>query len=260
MKNSYLYILLILIAFSQSSCVSNKRLTYFNGLNDSSFYLAAKTFEPTIQKGDILYIGVTSANPVEASVFNSINSIVTQNGGVAIMPANTIPGQLITDEGVIKLPTVGNISALGKTTRQLSKDIEAAINPYLKDPLVTVRFMNFKVTILGEVARPGVINVNNERITILEALGQAGDLTAYSKREKLLLIRDSAGTQQTHRFNMTDQSLFAKPYYFLKPNDVIYVEANSVKSINTSGVPTVLPLILSTLSFLIIITNQFEQK
>jgi polysaccharide export outer membrane protein len=120
--------------------------------------------------------------------------------------------------------------------------------------------MNFKVTILGEVARPGVINVNNERITILEALGQAGDLTAYSKRENLLIIRDSAGIQQTHRLNMTDKSLFSKPYYFLKPNDVIYVEANSVKSINTSGVPTVLPLILSTLSFLIIITNQFEQK
>ena len=259
MKNSYLYILLITIAFSQSSCVSNKRLTYFNGLNDSSFYLAAKTFEPTIQKGDILYIGVTSLNPIEASVFNSINSIVTQNGGgVAIMPVNTIPGQLITDEGVIKLPTVGNISALGKTTSQLSKDIETAINPYLKDPLVTVRFMNFKVTILGEVTRPGVINVNNERITILEALGQAGDLTAFSKRENLLLIRDSAGIQQANRFNMTDKSLFEKPYYYLKPNDVIYVEANSVKSINTSGVPTVLPLILSTLSFLIIITNQFK--
>ena len=259
MKNSYLYIVLILVAFSQTACVSNKRLTYFNGLNDSSFYLAAKTFEPTIQKGDILYIGVTSANPVEAGVFNSVNSI-SQTGGVAAMAVSTTPGQLITDEGVIKLPTVGNISALGKTTRQLSKDIEAAITPYLKDPLVTVRFMNFKVTILGEVARPGVINVNNERITILEALGQAGDLTAYSKRENLLIIRDSAGTQQTHRFNMTDQSLFTKPYYFLKPNDVIYVEANSVKSISTSVVPTVLPLILSTLSFLIIITNQFEQK
>jgi polysaccharide export outer membrane protein len=255
MKNSYLYIVLFLIAFSQTACVSNKRLTYFNGLNDSTFHLVAKTFEPTIQKGDILYIGVTSANPVESAVFNSVNSIVSQSGGVSTLPVSTTPGQLITDEGVIKLPTIGNIHALGKTTRQLSKDIEASISPYLKDPLVTVRFMNFKVTILGEVARPGVININNERITILEALGQAGDLTAYSKRENILLIRDSAGIQQTHRFNMTDKSLFAKPYYFLKPNDVIYVEANSVKSISTSLVPTVLPLILSTLSFLIIITN-----
>jgi polysaccharide export outer membrane protein len=258
MKNSYLYIVLFLIAFSQTACVSNKRLTYFNGLNDSTFHLVAKTFEPTIQKGDILYIGVTSANPVESAVFNSVNSIVSQSGGVSTLPVSTTPGQLITDEGVIKLPTIGNINALGKTTRQLSKDIEAFISPYLKDPLVTVRFMNFKVTILGEVARPGVININNERITILEALGQAGDLTAYSKRENILLIRDSAGIQQTHRFNMTDKSLFAKPYYFLKPNDVIYVEANSVKSISTSLVPTVLPLILSTLSFLIIITNLFK--
>ena len=260
MKNSIFLVLIIALFTTQTSCVSSKRLTYFNGLNDSSFYLAAKTFEPIIQKGDILYIGVTSANPVEAGVFNSVNSIISQSGGVSTMQSSTTPGQLITDEGVIKLPTVGNINALGKTTRQLSKDIEAAITPYLKDPLVTVRFMNFKVTILGEVARPGVINVNNERITILEALGQAGDFTAYSKRENLLIIRDSAGIQQTHRFNMTDNSLFEKPYYFLKPNDVIYVEANSVKSISTSVVPTVLPLVLSTLSFLIIITNQFEKK
>jgi polysaccharide biosynthesis/export protein len=251
--------LVLLIAFTQTSCVSNKHLTYFRGLNDTSFNLATNNFEPTIQKGDILYIGVTSANPVEAGVFNSSNSIVSA-GGVSTMAVNTTPGQLITEDGNIKLPQVGEIKALGKTTKQLATEVQTAIIPYLKDPLVTVRYMNFRVTVLGEVARPGVINVTNERISVLEALGQAGDLTPYSKRENILIIRDSAGVQQAHRFNMLDKSIFSKPYYFMKPNDLLYVEANNVKGINTGIVPTILPLALSTMSLLVIIANQIKIK
>lgn len=252
-------ILLLLIVFTQTSCVSNKHLTYFRGLNDTSFNLATNNFEPTIQKGDILYIGVTSANPAEASVFNSSNSIV-QSGAVNSMQLNTTPGQLITEDGNIKLPQIGEIKALGKTTKQLATEVQTAISLYLKDPLVTVRYMNFRVTVLGEVAKPGVINVTNERISVLEALGQAGDLTPYSKRENILIIRDSAGVQQAHRFNMLDKSIFSKPYYFMKPNDLIYVEANNVKGINTGIVPTILPLALSTMSLLVIIANQIKIK
>jgi polysaccharide export outer membrane protein len=252
-------ILVLLVAFTQTSCVSNKHLTYFRGLNDTSFNLATNNFEPTIQKGDILYIGVTSANPAEAGVFNSLNSIVSA-GGVSTMALNTTPGQLITEDGNIKLPQVGEIKALGKTTKQLATEVQTAISPYLKDPLVTVRYMNFRVTVLGEVAKPGVINVTNERISVLEALGQAGDLTPYSKRENILIIRDSAGVQQAHRFNMLDKSIFSKPYYFMKPNDLLYVEANNVKGINTGIVPTILPLALSTMSLLVIIANQIKIK
>lgn len=255
----YLFFL-VLIAFTQTSCVSNKRLTYFRGLNDTSFNLATNNFEPTIQKGDILYIGVTSANPIEAGIFNSSNSVTSPGGGVAAMQVNTTPGQLITEDGNIKLPQVGEIYAIGKTTKQLATEIQNAIIPYLKDPLVTIRYMNFRVTVLGEVSRPGVINVTNERISVLEALGQAGDLTPYSKRENILIIRDSAGLQQAHRFNMLDKSIFSKPYYFMKPNDLLYVEANNVKGINTGIIPTILPLALSTMSLLVIIANQIKTK
>ena len=255
----YAFLTLIIVS-TQTSCVSNKHLTYFKGLNDTSFNLASNNFEPTIQKGDILYIGVTSANPVEASVFNSANSIASAGGGVNEMQVNTTPGQLITEDGNIKLPQIGEIKAVGKTTKQLSNEVQMAIAPFLKDPIVTIRYMNFRVTVLGEVAKPGVINVTNERISVLEALGQAGDLTPYSKRENILFIRDSAGVQQTHRFNMLDKSIFSKPYYFMKPNDLIYVEANNVKGINTGIVPTILPLALSTMSLLVIIVNQIKIK
>ncbi len=257
MNKINLYFLPFLFLFILNSCVSNKRLTYFNGLKDSSFILAVTNFEPTIQKGDILYIGVTCSNPQEAAVFNSVNSVLSPSG-ITAMQVTTTPGQLISSDGKITLPQIGEIFAIGKTTKQLANEIQLAVTPYLKDPLVTIKFLNFKITVLGEVAKPGVINVSNERITILEALGQSGDLTPYANRENLLIIRDSAGFQQSHRFSLLDHSLFSKSFYFLKPNDVIYIEANNIKGINTGIIPTVLPLALSILSLFFLITNQIK--
>ncbi len=253
-----LYIFFIFL-ITQTGCVSNARLTNFKDLNDTSFSLVNNNFQSTIQKGDILYIGVTSLNPLEASAFNSSNNFIVQNGGITNMAANTTPGQLITEDGMISLPYVGQVLAKGKTTKELSKDIVSLITPFLKDPIVSVRFMNFKVTVLGEVNRPGVINVTNERISVLEAIGSAGDLTAFSKRNNILLIRDSAGMQVFKRFSLEDKSIFSKPYYFLQPNDVLYIETNNVKSFSTSNIPIVLPSIISSLSFLVLILNQINK-
>ena len=250
--------ILYILLFTQSGCVSNARLTNFKNLNDTSFSLVNNNFQSTIQKGDILYIGVTSLNPLEASAFNSNNNIITQNGVVGNMAVNTTPGQLITEEGMISLPYIGHVLAKGKTTTQLSQEIVRLVTPFLKDPIVSVRFMNFKVTVLGEVNRPGVINVTNERISVLEAIGNAGDLTAFSKRNNILLIRDSAGMQVFKRFSLEDNSIFLKPFYFLQPNDVLYIETNNIKNFSTGNVPIVLPSIISALSFLVLIINQFS--
>jgi polysaccharide export outer membrane protein len=252
------YILFILI-ITQTACVSNARLTNFKNLNDTSFSLVNNNFQSTIQKGDILYIGVTSRNPLEASAFNSSNNFIVQNGGISNMAVNTTPGQLITEEGMISLPYLGQVLAKGKTTTQLSNEIAILITPFLKNPIVSVRFVNLKVTVLGEVNRPGVINVTNERISVLEAIGSAGDLTAFSKRNNILLIRDSAGIQVSKRFSLEDKSIFFKPYYFLQPNDVLYIETNNIKSLSTSNIPIVLPSIISTLSFLVLIINQINK-
>jgi polysaccharide export outer membrane protein len=252
------YILFILL-ITQTGCVSNARLTNFKNLNDTSFTLVNNNFQSTIQKGDILYIGVTSLNPLEASAFNSNNNIIMQNGGMNIMAVNTTPGQLISEDGMISLPYIGHVLAKGKTTTQLSQDIVKLVTPFLKDPIVSVRFMNFKVTVLGEVNRPGVINVTNERISVLEAIGSAGDFTAFSKRNNILLIRDSAGLQVFKRFSLEDKSIFSKQYYFLQPNDVLYIEPNNVKSFSTSNIPIVLPTIISALSFLVLIINQLNK-
>jgi polysaccharide export outer membrane protein len=258
-KHLNIFIILLILFITQIGCVSNSRLTNFKNLNDTSFSLVNNNFQSTIQKGDILYIGVTSLNPLEASAFNSSNNFIVQNGGMSNMAVNTTPGQLITADGMISLPYIGQVLAKGKTTTQLSQEIVKLITPFLKDPIVSVRFLNFKVTVLGEVNRPGVINVTNERISVLEAIGSAGDLTAFSKRNNILLIRDSSGMQVFKRFSLEDKSIFIKSYYFLQPNDVLYIEPNSVRSLSTSNLPIFLPSIISSLSFLVLILNQINK-
>jgi len=238
-----------------SSCVTNKRLPYFQNLNDTTFMLANKNFEPLIQKGDILYVGVTSSDPASAAIFNTVNAIVIQNG-INAFANNTVPGILVNSDGLIDLPKIGTITVAGKTTKVLSTEIKEKVLPYLKDPLVTVRLMNNRITVLGEVSRPGTINIPNERITLLEGLGWAGDLTPYGNRMNVLVIRDSSGLQKVQRLNLNDNSVFNSPFFYLQPNDVVYVEPGKSRSIASSNLPLLLPSIISGLSFLVLLMNQ----
>jgi polysaccharide biosynthesis/export protein len=131
--------------------------------------------------------------------------------------------------------------------------------PYLKDPAVTVRFMNYKITVLGEVARPATLTVPNERVTVLEALGLAGDLTPFGNRKNVLVIRDSAGLQQVKRLNLLDNSLFKSPFYYLQPNDVVYVEPNSTRVLQSTNTPILLPSIISGISLLVVLVSQISK-
>jgi polysaccharide export outer membrane protein len=248
-------ILLVTVSISLSSCFSNKRLAYFQNLNDTTFTLANRNFEPLVQKGDILYVGVTSSDPMSAAQFNSANAIVVQNGANAF-PVTTVPGILVGEDGLISLPKIGQVKVSGKTTKDISKDINAQLLPFLKDPVVTVRIMNYRITVLGEVSRPGTVTIPNERITVLEGLGLAGDLTPYGNRHNVLVIRDSSGTQKVHRMNLNDNSIFTSKFYYLQPNDVIYVEPGKTRTLASSNVPLLLPSIISGLSFIVLFLNQ----
>jgi len=248
-------ILILALVIGLSSCVSNKRLPYFQNLRDTTFMLANSQFEPLIQKGDILYIGVTSSDPASAAIFNTVNAIVIQNG-INTFANNTVPGILVNSDGIIDLPKIGAVTVSGKTTKALSVEIKEKVLPYLKDPLVTVRLMNNRITVLGEVSRPGTINIPNERITLLEGLGWAGDLTPFGNRSNVLVIRDSAGLQKIQRMNLNDNSVFSSPFFYLQPNDVVYVAPSKTRSIASSNLPILLPSIISGLSFLVLLLNQ----
>jgi polysaccharide export outer membrane protein len=249
---------MLLLVFSFSSCLNNKNITYFPTLKDTSFIIKNIDFVPKIQKGDIISVIINSADPQSAALFSAVNN-VSVPGAQVVPGAAATPGLLVERDGTINLPKIGAIKAVGKTKQQLAKELEIALLPYLKDPIVNIRFMNYRITVLGEVGHPGMFTSSNERMTILEALGQSGDITNFGNRTNILVIRDSAGVSLAHRINILDNSVFNSPYYFLQSNDVIYVEPRNQKAYSSSQAVILIPIIATTLSTILLILNLFKK-
>ena len=255
----YRFFLIICLGFMLGSCEMNRQLAYFSSNRDTTLVVNQKDFEPIIQTGDILFIAVTSLDPSSSAVFNfSISG--TSNGpgmGMTQLPQNTTLGILVNTDGSIDLPKVGKVMVQGKTKQQVREFLTTALMPYLKEPVVTVRFMNYRVTVLGEVNHPGNIPILNERVSILEALGLAGDLTMYGNRNNILLIHERNGVKETKRLTLQDYSIFSSPYYYLQSNDIIYVEPNKAKAYISSPVAVLLPAFTTSISLLVLVINSF---
>lgn len=234
-----------------SSCVNTKKATYFNNIADSKIDSGPKIPEVLIQKNDILNISVSSLNAEASKIFNMPPAIVTGDG-------TQLNGYLVNEDGYIQFPVLGNIKAAGMNKADLKKVItkELTDRKQLVDPIVSVRFINFKVTVLGEVKNPTVISVNNEKISLLEAIGLAGDLTIYAKRDNVLVIREENDAKIIKRLNLNSTELFSSPYYYLKTNDVVYVEPNKSKVATTSRVTLWLPITFSALSLAAIVVDR----
>ena len=268
--NNYMqYRSLIVILFSAlffSSCVNSRKAVYFNNLQDTTITNSVANVDPVIQSGDLLNISVSSLNPEASMLFNTPNITMpvtsTSSGTTPTAGGYGTPqlmGYLVSQEGTLKFPIVGRISAAGLTKRQLEDAIAdtLAARKLLVDPIVTVRFLNFRVTVLGEVARPTTLNVVNERISILEALGLAGDLTIYAKRDNVLLIRESDGKKVIKRIDLNANDILTSPYYYLKTNDIVYVEPRKEKIAATSRTQQLLPIILSGLSLVAVVVLHY---
>jgi polysaccharide export outer membrane protein len=210
-------------------------------------------FEPLIQKNDILSISVSSLNPEASKIFNAPN--ITEAEGVDLTGrAMNISGYLVNQDGYIQFPFLGNIKAAGLTKKALKENIAQSLvtKKLLLDPIINIRFLNFRVTVLGEVAHPTVVNVPSEKITLLEALGLAGDLTIYAKRHNLLIIREEEGKKTIKRIDLNSTALFSSPYYYLRPNDIVYVEPDKAKVASANPVRQWLPLVFSGLTIVVI--------
>jgi polysaccharide biosynthesis/export protein len=240
------------------SCVDTRKVTYFPDLGEGLIPSSAVNLEPVINKSDILSISVTSPNPDATVMFNAPNMAANQTTTAA--PGNMSPasGYLVSQDGTIEFPALGKILAAGLTKEKLRQDITQKLveSKLLIDPIVTIRLLNFRVTVLGEVARPTVVTVPNERISILEALGLAGDITIYGKKEHVLLIREEKGSKVIKRIDLNSSEIFSSPYYYLKSNDVVYVEPNATRVATSSRSQQLLPTILSALSFVAIILTR----
>lgn len=236
------------------SCGSARKVTYFNNVQDSVVRMQAEAMDPAINKNDILSIAVTSLSPEASAMFNMPNL----PGGTTFASSNTslgtTAGYIVNEDGNIQFPVLGLIKAEGLTKKDLAQSIRQQLidKKLLLDPIVGVRQLNFHVTVLGEVARPTVISVPNEKINIMEALGFAGDLTLYANRDNVLLIREENGTRTTRRIDLHSSSALASPYYTLRSGDIVYAEPNETRVRSTSESRQILPIVMSGLSVLII--------
>jgi polysaccharide biosynthesis/export protein len=258
MCNRWLTTLLFSIGFvlALTSCVNTKKATYFNDIADTAMIAATNIPEPIINPNDLLSISVSSLDPQSTIVFNTPNLPASPNAGGNNNTLQQAVGYLVNREGIVKFPILGNIKAAGLTKKELENTITQQLTDkkLLFDPIVNVRFLNYRVTVLGEVARPGVINVPSEQISILEAIGQAGDLTIYGRRENIALIRqEENGTRTVHRLDLNSSQILRSPYFFLKSNDVVYVEPGKARAATASRGQQLLPSILSGVSILVVI-------
>ncbi|WP_256003300.1 polysaccharide biosynthesis/export family protein [Pedobacter deserti] len=228
--------LIVLSAVFIVSCGSTKNVPYFQDVSldaQSELSNTAKFTEPVIQADDILSVSIFTIDPATGMIVNQVASQVMGTQGNAASTQNATPstsGFIVDKNGEIELSLLGKMKVAGLTTFQ-AKDLirNRASNSY-QNPNVQVRFANFKITILGEVTKPASYIIPNEKVSILDALGLAGDLTIYGRRENVILIRDIDGKKEFARINLNSKDIFTSPYYYLRQNDVIYVEPNKGKA------------------------------
>lgn len=188
----------------------------------------------TIQHDDILGIDVKSQNPETVLAFQT--DLSRNTGGAAGEEGyGQNPGYRVDENGFIFLPFIGEVEASGKTILQLRQEISSRLLDYIPDATIQVRFLNFRVTVLGEVLRPNTYIIPNEKLTVLEALGMAGDFTPYARRNSVLIIRERENRREIGRINTQDENLFTSPYFYLSPNDIVYAEPLKAKQYATQG-------------------------
>ena len=217
-----------------SSCVSTKDVPYMKNADIVDLTPSRGLYDAKIMPKDLLTITVSTLNADASAPFNGGSTSIAAQGNSNTASAQ---GYLVDNNGDIEFPLVGKIHVEGLTKTLCQEAIRERIAPYLaktERPLVTVRMSRYRVTVLGEVGRPGVIPVSSEKMSILEALAQAGDLTIYGVRNNVMLIRENqVGQKSIHRLNLNDANIINSPYYYLQQNDVIYVEPNKVKAKNS---------------------------
>jgi polysaccharide export outer membrane protein len=248
--------LILLLAFS--SC-AKRNLVYFSDIDSNSGYNVkiSSSVDPEIQPDDLLKITVSSLSQESNLLFNA--GILTAAGTNTVSTSPLNEGYLVDKNGEINFPVLGKIKIGGLTKDEAVEEVSFRLKEYVKDPIVNIRFMNFKVTVIGEVNKPSTFTVPTEKITILEALGLAGDMTVYGKRENVLVIRDKAGLRSVNRINLNDKSILDSPYYYLTQNDVVYVEPDKMKAVQANVNPnrTQFITIASSILVALIINSRF---
>ena len=258
MKKIFSLTILTLLLMSITSCQSTKNIAYIQNSDSISYDQSRFLYDAKIMPKDQLTITVNTVNPEASLPFNLLLQNAYSQGRTLSTTGGTLMPYLVDNDGYINFPVVGRLKVSGLTKSECESLLLDKIRPYMaetENPVVTVRMSSYSVSVLGEVARPGSFQVGREKITILEALAQAGDLTIYGVRNKVKLIReDATGKKEIHTLDLTNANIVNSPYYYLQQNDIVYVEPNKVKAQNAS-VGSMTTLWFSATSILISLTS-----
>ncbi|WP_138272547.1 polysaccharide biosynthesis/export family protein [Parabacteroides merdae] len=213
-----------------TSCASSKKVVYLQDVVPLKQQDIEQKYEVYIHNDDLLAIMVNSKNPELALPFNM--PMVSYQLGSQTAPQQRVLGYLVDTNGDIDFPILGKLHVAGLTRLQLTDMIKQRLidEDLIKDPIVTVQFLNYKVSVMGEVNRPGSFNISGDRITLLEALSMAGDLTIYGRRDRVAVIREKDGKRTILMHDLRSSDIFNSPCYYLQQNDIVYVEPNKAKA------------------------------
>lgn len=225
-------LLLAIVLFFLNSCVSRKDMVYFQNL-DKVQPSSVNSHSLEIKPNDLLTINVSAPEQTAAMPFNlPVVGVPISNGNSMDLSVNgrlQMQTYLVDSDGNIEFPILGTTHVEGLNRQELSSKLNKKITEYVQDPIVNVRIVNFEVSVLGEVTRPGTFDIRDEYLSLPKALGLAGDLTIYGERNNVLVMREENGTKTHAYLDLTDANVINSPYYYLKQNDVVYVEPNSAQ-------------------------------
>ncbi|MEP2278762.1 polysaccharide biosynthesis/export family protein [Maribacter sp.] len=229
------------------SC-SRRNLGYFSNYGDEKLLtedITLKPKQPQIQSGDLLQITISDANPAAAAPFNRISS---NNASSNESSTSSQEGYLVDENGIIDFPILGRIKIGGQTKAEAKLSLTNLLTNYLGNPMVTIRYLNYRITVLGEVNNPSTFLVPSERINLIEALGLAGDLTIYGKRENIKIINEANGVRTIAQLDLNDKAILDSPYFYLQPNDIVYVEPVTARKDQSSLTRSNITLILGVIT------------
>lgn len=231
-----------------TGCATREQIVYLQG--DQTSFEQVQNYTPTLQPDDQVVITVSAMDLESTAPFNQVNQFYQGQD------VNRRQTYLIDQNGEIDYPVLGKIKLAGLTRNEAIDFLKSKLKEYIVDPGINLKITNFKVTVLGEVARPGNFNIDNERITVLDALGLAGDLTINGIRENIMVVRETAEKKEIYRIDLTKSDMVNSPVYYLKQNDVVYVEPNKAQvqssafGRNTSIIISVAGLLITVISVL----------
>ncbi len=254
-KVNFLHTIIVFVfaVLTMVSCKVTKPSAYFTNLKKDTTLknIVSADLELKIMKADRISVTVTSLSPQEDAVFNS--------AGSAVAAASKAGGYFVQEDGAVLLHRLGRVQAEGLTRKELANKLEAQLLAYMKEPIVQISFLNHKVTVMGEVRTPQVITLTDEPLSVIDALLLSGDLTANAQRKNITIIREVGNEKKVKHINLEDNSIFSSPLYYVQPNDIILVSAETEKfekEERRKKLQTTLSLVASGVSFLLIILNR----